>query len=181
MFREKTVLKPVSDRTWIGKFAKYIFILANIIMLLMAAGSLRSLDRPLGFLSLFFLLIPWMLINVVLGTFVLATRRIRLVRTEDYLTFKRQEKAYRTEESIRNWSMTLAIWVIGTALAGAWLPSLIGLFFGIAIAVTAYVGAPRLWANRPSRRTQFTAESTQRPAVSGPLRKEFGRRKSPQD
>lgn len=93
-----TVQKEVSDRTAFGKVVKWAFIGFNILMLIWmvtgmgAAGEATNsavndaeragaaIGTGIGFM---FILMLWALGDVVLGLFVLFTRRKKLITVEE--------------------------------------------------------------------------------------------------
>jgi len=93
-----TVQREVSDRTAFGKFVKWVFIGWNVLMLVWmvtgigaasnaTAGAVNEAERAgaaigtgIGFM---FILMLWALGDVVLGLFVLFTRRKKLVTVEE--------------------------------------------------------------------------------------------------
>ena len=91
------VQKEVSDRTGFGKFIKWVFIGFNVLMLIWmfsAMGVIVGMDAPsnsaeeagqaigagIGFT---FLLIIWGLGDMVLGIFVLITKRKKIITVEE--------------------------------------------------------------------------------------------------
>ena len=91
------VRREVSDRTFMGKLFKWLFIIFNLLMLVWLVGACMSMaDMPaassdaestgrgigmvLGFGFLFLL---WMIGDVILGLFVLFTRRRKIVESEE--------------------------------------------------------------------------------------------------
>ncbi|HEX8400325.1 MAG TPA: hypothetical protein VF628_01335 [Allosphingosinicella sp.] len=136
-----TAFREVSDRSWFGKFVKTVFIMMNLLMIVVftttmssdAGGDVGPASK-LGFaLGSIMLVIVWGMMNLVLGSFVLLTRRKRLIRTEDYLPRQRAEKQFRELESIRGWAIALGLWVVYTSVAGAWHLTAGGLLAGGAI------------------------------------------------
>jgi hypothetical protein len=97
------VRREVSDRTAVGKFFKYLFIAFNILMLVMlffgcsaASESINSAgagaDYPdaaiagatLGAgLAMGTLLFIWLVGDVILGLFVLFTRRKKIIEVDE--------------------------------------------------------------------------------------------------
>ncbi len=93
-----TVQREVSDRTTFGKLVKWIFIGFNILMLIWmvvgmgAAGDATNsavndaeragaaIGTGLGFMMILFV---WALGDVVLGLFVLFTRRKKLITMDE--------------------------------------------------------------------------------------------------
>lgn len=91
------VQKEVSDRTGFGKLVKWIFIGFNVLMLIWmfsAMGAIGGMDAPansaeqagqaigagVGFT---FLLFIWGLGDMVLGMFVLLTKRKKIITIEE--------------------------------------------------------------------------------------------------
>ena len=92
-----TVQKEVSDRSAFGKFIKWVFIGFNLLMIIWmfsAIGAVGGSDAPqnsaeeagqaigvgIGFT---FLLLIWGLGDLILGMFVLFTRRKKLITVEE--------------------------------------------------------------------------------------------------
>lgn len=92
-----TVQREVSDRTGFGKLVKWIFIGFNVLMaiwLVSAIGTVSEIEAPqnsaeeagaaigatLGFGMLLFV---WAVGDMVLGLFVLLTRRKKLITAEE--------------------------------------------------------------------------------------------------
>ena len=93
-----TVQREVSDRTAFGKIVKWIFIIFNIIMLFWLVGSCAVVGEmssngyndaeragaAIGAgLGITFLLFVWGVGDVILGLFVLFTRRRKLITVEE--------------------------------------------------------------------------------------------------
>ena len=121
--------KQVSDRTFIGKVVKCIFIIANLFMLLSLVRACDGASAS-SLAASAVVLVAWGSINLVLGTVVMLTRRKRMIPTEDYLTHKRINKEFRKEESLRGWAIALAAWVVYTLIAGIWVAAIIGIIAG---------------------------------------------------
>lgn len=92
-----TVQREISDRTAFGKLCKWLFIIFNALMLIWlisAIGAVGGMDAPensaeqagaaigatLGFGMLLFV---WGVGDVILGLFVLFTRRKKLVTLDE--------------------------------------------------------------------------------------------------
>ena len=93
-----TIQREVSDRTAFGKFVKWVFIGWNVLMLIwmvtgMGAASnataeaVNDAERAgaaigtgIGFM---FILMLWTLGDIVLGLFVLFTRRKKIITVEE--------------------------------------------------------------------------------------------------
>jgi len=92
-----TVQKEVSDRSFFGKLVKWVFIGFNVLMLIsmvsgmnavsdhpVAANSAEEAGRAIGTgLGFTFLLMIWFMGDVILGLFVLFTRRKKLITVEE--------------------------------------------------------------------------------------------------
>lgn len=93
-----TVQREVSDRTAFGKLVKWIFIGFNVLMLIwmvsscaavgnMSADAVNDAERAgtaIGAgIGMTFLLIVWGLGDVILGLFVLFTRRKKIITVEE--------------------------------------------------------------------------------------------------
>lgn len=93
-----TVQREVSDRTTFGKIVKWVFIGFNILMLIwmvsacaavgdiseQAVNDAERAGAAIGTgLGMTFLLFVWGVGDVILGMFVLFTRRKKLVTVED--------------------------------------------------------------------------------------------------
>lgn len=93
-----TVQREVSDRTAFGKLIKWLFIGFNVLMLIwmvsscVAVGDVSSravndaerAGAAIGTgLGMMFLLVVWGLGDVILGLFVLFTRRKKLITVEE--------------------------------------------------------------------------------------------------
>lgn len=92
-----TVQREVSDRTAFGKVCKWLFIIFNVLMLIWligAVGAVGEMDAPknsaeeagaaigatLGFGMLLFI---WAVGDMILGLFVLFTKRKKLISVEE--------------------------------------------------------------------------------------------------
>ncbi|AJA08851.1 Putative membrane protein [Sphingopyxis fribergensis] len=93
-----SVQREVSDRTFFGKLMKWLFIGFNIIMFLwmasscaavsdVSAGAVNDAERAgaaIGAgLGMTFLLFVWGIGDVILGMFVLFTRRKKIITVEE--------------------------------------------------------------------------------------------------
>ncbi|MBA4053015.1 MAG: hypothetical protein C0472_14290 [Erythrobacter sp.] len=93
-----TVQREVSDRTTFGKIVKWVFIIFNVLMLIWmvsscaavgdisanAANDAERAGAAIGAgLGVTFLLFVWGVGDVILGLFVLFTRRRKLVTIEE--------------------------------------------------------------------------------------------------
>lgn len=93
-----TVQKEVSDRTAFGKIVKWVFIIFNLLMLIWLVSSCAAVGdissnasndaeragAALGAgLGVTFLLFVWGVGDVILGLFVLFTRRKKLITVEE--------------------------------------------------------------------------------------------------
>ena len=91
------VQREVSDRTIFGKICKWLFIIFNVLMiiwLVSAIGAVGEMDAPrnsaeeagtaigatIGFGMLLFV---WAVGDLILGMFVLFTRRKKIITTDD--------------------------------------------------------------------------------------------------
>lgn len=91
------VQREVSDRTLFGKICKWLFIIFNLLMILwivLGIGAIGEMDAPrnsaeeagaaigatLGFGMLLFI---WVVGDVILGMFVLFTRRKKIITAEE--------------------------------------------------------------------------------------------------
>jgi hypothetical protein len=93
-----TVQKEVSDRTLFGKIMKWSFIIFNVIMLIWFIGGMSTAGDVVGnaasdaeragaaigtTLAAGMLLTLWAIGDVILGLFVLFTRRKKLITIEE--------------------------------------------------------------------------------------------------
>jgi hypothetical protein len=93
-----TVQREVSDRTTFGKIVKWIFIIFNVLMLIWlvsscaavgdissnAANDAERAGAAIGAgLGVTFLLFVWGVGDVILGLFVLFTRRKKLITVKE--------------------------------------------------------------------------------------------------
>lgn len=93
-----TVQREVSDRTAFGKLVKWLFIGFNVLMLVWMIGSCAAVSdvsaqavndaeragAAIGAgLGMTFLLLIWGLGDIILGMFVLFTRRRKLITIEE--------------------------------------------------------------------------------------------------
>jgi hypothetical protein len=96
--RMPTVQREVSDRTAFGKVVKWVFILFNVLMLIwlvsacaavgdISANAVNDAERAgaaIGAgIGMTFLLFVWGVGDLVLGLFVLFTRRKKIVTLEE--------------------------------------------------------------------------------------------------
>jgi hypothetical protein len=90
------VRREVSDRTLFGKIAKWVFILFNLLMLIWiiagigsvastpAVGEAEEAGRAIGAtIGVGLLLGLWVMGDIILGLFVLFTRRKKIIETEE--------------------------------------------------------------------------------------------------
>jgi hypothetical protein len=92
------VQREVSDRTTFGKIVKWVFILFNILMLVWLVGSCSTISEvsqqsvndaeragaAIGAgIGITFLLFVWGIGDVILGLFVLFTRRKKIITTDE--------------------------------------------------------------------------------------------------
>lgn len=92
------VQREVSDRTTFGKIVKWTFIVFNILMLIWLVGSCSAISEvsqqsvndaqragaAIGAgLGITFLLFIWGVGDVILGLFVLFTRRKKIIITDE--------------------------------------------------------------------------------------------------
>lgn len=93
-----TVQREVSDRTAFGKLVKWVFIGFNVLMLVWMVSSCAAVSNVAGDavndaqragaalgagLGMTFLLLIWGLGDVILGMFVLFTRRTKIITVEE--------------------------------------------------------------------------------------------------
>lgn len=92
------VQREVSDRTTFGKIVKWVFILFNILMLVWLVGSCSAISEvsqqsvndaeragaAIGAgIGVTFLLFVWGVGDVILGLFVLFTRRKKIITVDE--------------------------------------------------------------------------------------------------
>jgi hypothetical protein len=97
------VRREISDRTAFGKIIKYVFILFNILMLVIMAVSCSATGKVISSagsqaehadaatagatigagIAIGSLLFLWVAGDVILGSFVLFTRRKKIIETEE--------------------------------------------------------------------------------------------------